>query len=312
MKKGCTDIPLLLLDDGTEVDVVGVCEIRNTVASRNYIKLCNDANFCNNYCNAEVTIEPLQPTIEPPQRQPTVTCYECDSYGGECFTERQQRQSTGTIYVRKSCTNVPFVEYPDNRASTALNTCESRIIDDIQYQVRVCNAGNYCNVACPMQDEQLVNCYQCEATNQADCTTGSCQGRYCLFSEFYRKQLVNCYQCEATNQADCTTGSCQGRYCLFTRTQTSLGIQIKKSCSNTNELLYPDNGRYASFGICEYRQINFVNYDYKLCNTSSYCNTACPAGPFSTTTFAPLTSTSSWDSRIASILIPIILYLLAR
>ncbi|KAK6738836.1 hypothetical protein RB195_020747 [Necator americanus] len=185
MKKSCTNTPLLLLDDGTVVDVVDVCEIRNTVTSRNYVKICNDANFCNNYCNVDVT-------IEPPQRQPSITCYDCESFGGDCFTgqctaqyciyQRQRRQSTGTSYVKKSCTNVPLVEYPDNTASTTINSCEARTIDGIQYQVRVCNSGNNCNDECPIQDEQLVTCYQCEATNQADCTTGSCQGKYCLFS----------------------------------------------------------------------------------------------------------------------------------
>ncbi|KHJ92652.1 hypothetical protein OESDEN_07458, partial [Oesophagostomum dentatum] len=239
----------------------------NTATSRNYVKICNDVAFCNNVCNIEVTIEPPQPTINP-QRQPTVTCYECESFGGDCFSgqctaqyclyQRQRRQSSGTSYVKKSCSNAPFVEYPDSTASTTLNTCEARTIGEIQYQVRVCDSANYCNIACPIQDEQV----------------------------------VSCYQCEATNQADCTTGSCVGKYCLFTRTQTTTGSQIKKSCTNVNELLYPDNGRYASFGICEYRQISSVNYDYKLCNSSSYCNTACPAGPFATTTSSLLNSST--------------------
>ncbi|KAL6734914.1 hypothetical protein Aduo_005402 [Ancylostoma duodenale] len=256
VKKSCMNTPLLLLDDGTAVETVGVCEVRNTLTSRYYVKLCDDTNFCNNYCNPDVT-------VEPPQRQPTITCYECESFGGECFTgqctaqyclyQRQRRRSTGTTYVKKSCTNVPFVEYPDNTPSAALNNCETRIINDIQYQVRVCNSGNNCNVACPIQDEQL----------------------------------LTCYQCEATNQPDCTTGSCQGKYCLFTRTQSLTGSLIKKACTNTNELLYPDNARYASLGICEYRQINSINYDYKLCNSSSYCNTVCPPGPFSSTTVSP-------------------------
>ncbi|KAK6049912.1 hypothetical protein COOONC_12584 [Cooperia oncophora] len=92
------------------------------------------------------------------------------------------------------------------------------------------------------------------------------------------EQLVSCYQCEA-DQDDCNVGSCQGKYCLFTRTQSSSGVHVKKSCTNTDILLYVDNVQYTSFGNCEYRQVNSVNYDYKLCN-SSYCNTACPTGPF--------------------------------
>ncbi|RCN47088.1 hypothetical protein ANCCAN_06919 [Ancylostoma caninum] len=231
VKKSCMNTPLLLLDDGTAVETVGVCEVRNTLTSRYYVKLCDDTNFCNNYCNPDVI-------VEPPQRQPTISCYECESFGGECFTgqctaqyclyrkyllkfeelkadsshsvdklehymifpilevfkdlgnsavlaERQRRRSTGTTYVKKSCSNAPFVEYPDNTPSTALNNCETRIISDIQYQVRVCNSGNNCNVACPIQDEQLLTCYQCEATNHPDCTSGSCQGKYCLFSELF-------------------------------------------------------------------------------------------------------------------------------
>ncbi|EYC01491.1 hypothetical protein Y032_0107g3835 [Ancylostoma ceylanicum] len=252
---GC--VYFLIVGETTPTLSPGCVTAKNTLTSRYFVKLCDDINFCNNYCNPEVT-------VEPPQRQPTISCYECESFGGECFTgqciaqyclyQRQRRRSTGTTYVKKSCTNAPFVEYPDNTPSTALNSCETRTINDIQYQVRVCNSGNNCNVACPIQDEQL----------------------------------LTCYQCESTNQPDCTTGSCRGKYCLFTRAQSSVGTQIKKGCSNSNELLYPDNASYASLGICEYRQINSINYDYKLCNSSSYCNTVCPSGPFTSTTVSPL------------------------
>uniref|UniRef100_A0A7I4Y8Z6 DUF753 domain-containing protein n=1 Tax=Haemonchus contortus TaxID=6289 RepID=A0A7I4Y8Z6_HAECO len=248
LKKGCLDTSVALLDDFLAVDVVGVCEIRNTLTSQYHVKICNDTNFCNNYCNPPVTIEP--------QRQPTIACYECDTYGADCFTgqctaqyclfERQRRFSTGTTYVKKSCTNLPFIEYPDNRLSTVLNKCETRTIDDIQYQVRVCNSGDNCNIACSTQEQQLMSCYQCE-----------------------------------TDQADCNTGSCQGKYCLFTRIQSSTNFHVKKACTNTVNLLYEDNVQYSSFGNCEYRQVNAVNYDFKLCNSSSYCNTACPLGPFS-------------------------------
>ncbi|VDN36655.1 unnamed protein product [Cylicostephanus goldi] len=100
-----------------------------------------------------------------------VNCYECESFGAECFTgqctaqyclyQRQRRRSTGTTYIKKSCTNIPFVEYPDNRPSSALNTCEYRTIDDIQYEVKICNTGNNCNIACPAQDGKwmLENCH---------------------------------------------------------------------------------------------------------------------------------------------------------
>ncbi|KIH50452.1 hypothetical protein ANCDUO_19469 [Ancylostoma duodenale] len=201
VKKSCMNTPLLLLDDGTAVETVGVCEVRNTLTSRYYVKLCDDTNFCNNYCNPDVTVEPpqrrtyyhkkqsleampspasiclaaeiadlLRHNIEDSQAtseplKPTIACYECESFGGECFTgqctaqyclyQRQRRRSTGTTYVKKSCTNVPFVEYPDNTPSAALNNCETRIINDIQYQVRVCNSGNNCNVACPIQDGEF-------------------------------------------------------------------------------------------------------------------------------------------------------------
>ncbi|VDP15225.1 unnamed protein product, partial [Heligmosomoides polygyrus] len=92
MKKSCSDIPTVLLDDGTAVNAVGVCEIRNTVTSRYFVKICDDANFCNNYCNPEVTTEP--------QRQPTVSCYECESYGSDCFTGQCAAQYC--LYGRES------------------------------------------------------------------------------------------------------------------------------------------------------------------------------------------------------------------
>ncbi|KAK5983674.1 hypothetical protein GCK32_007386 [Trichostrongylus colubriformis] len=218
IRKGCSETSTARLDDGTVVDVVGICEIRNTLNSQYFVKVCNDSNFCNNYCNPPTTIEP--------QRQ------------------RQRRLATGTTYVKKSCTNLPFIEYPDNRPSTALNTCETRTIGGVQYQVRVCNSGNNCNVACPAEEQQLVTCYQCEA-----------------------------------DQVDCNTGSCQGNYCLFTRTQSATDVHVKKSCTTTDNLLYVDNVQYTSFGNCEYRQVNGVAYTFKLCNSSSYCNVGCPAGP---------------------------------
>ncbi|WKX93459.1 hypothetical protein Q1695_011047 [Nippostrongylus brasiliensis] len=247
MRKSCSDTSVIQLDDGTVVDTVGQCEIRDTLSYRYYTKACNDANLCNNYCNPDVTTEP--------QRQPTVTCYDCEAYGSDCFTgrcvaqyclyEKQKRLSSGTTYVKRSCTNAPFVEYPDNRPSTALNNCETRTIGDVQYQVRVCNDGNLCNTQCAADDEPL----------------------------------VTCYECQAVNQMDCTTGSCQGKYCLFTRSQTSAGSYVKKSCTNTETLFYVDNVTYQSFGQCEFRQINGTNYDFKLCNSSSMCNSACPLGP---------------------------------
>ncbi|KAK6012569.1 hypothetical protein OSTOST_22260, partial [Ostertagia ostertagi] len=207
--------------------------------------------------------------------EPSITCYECETYGADCFTgqctaqyclfERQRRLSTGTMYVKKSCTNLPFIEYPDNRPSTALNTCEQRTIVDVQYQVRVCNSGNNCNVACPEPDQQFVACYQCEA-DQDDCNTGSCQGRYCLFS---RTQSSTGYRVKK---------SCINSEHLYYVTMCR--YTLEKSCTNSDALFYVDNVQYTSFGNCEYRQVNSINYDLKLCNSSSYCNTVCPAGPF--------------------------------
>ncbi|VDL68671.1 unnamed protein product, partial [Nippostrongylus brasiliensis] len=49
MRKSCSDTSVIQLDDGTLVDTVGQCEIRDTLSYRYYTKACNDANLCNNY-----------------------------------------------------------------------------------------------------------------------------------------------------------------------------------------------------------------------------------------------------------------------
>ncbi|VDM53303.1 unnamed protein product [Angiostrongylus costaricensis] len=165
LRKGCTDKPMVVLDDGTIVEEVGVCEIRWVVGFADATWLsCRESG------------------------QPSVTCYECESYGFDCFTgrcagqyclyEHQIRQPVGTTNVKKSCTNLPFFEYPDRTVPIYFRT-----IQGVEYQVLACNLGNNCNAACPREEG---TCYNCEATNQDDCTTGTCQGSHCTFREqFY-------------------------------------------------------------------------------------------------------------------------------
>uniref|UniRef100_A0A0K0DD59 C3H1-type domain-containing protein n=1 Tax=Angiostrongylus cantonensis TaxID=6313 RepID=A0A0K0DD59_ANGCA len=177
MRKGCTGKPMVVLDDATIVEEVGVCEIRRTLTSQYFVKICDSEDYCNNYCNLVMTTTP--------KRQPSVTCYECESYGFDCFTgrcagqyclyEHQIRQPAGTTFVKKSCTNLPFFDYPDGTVPIYFST-----IQEVQYEVLVCNLGNNCNAAC---HRQKGTCYNCEATNQDDCTTGTCQGSYCTFRD---------------------------------------------------------------------------------------------------------------------------------
>lgn len=42
------------------------------------------------------------------------------------------------------------------------------------------------------------------------------------------------------------------------RTQTLAGNSVKKSCTNSDSLLYVDDVAYASFGQCEYRLVYMV------------------------------------------------------
>lgn len=51
LRKSCLIEPTIQLDDETTVASVGLCEVRNTVNSRYFVKICNDVNLCNNYCN---------------------------------------------------------------------------------------------------------------------------------------------------------------------------------------------------------------------------------------------------------------------
>ncbi|KJH52040.1 hypothetical protein DICVIV_01741 [Dictyocaulus viviparus] len=186
MRKSCTDTPLIILDNSISVHEVGVCEVRNTLTSQYFVNICDNFNFCNNYCNPEVT-------TSIPQKQPFINCYNCESYAGECFTgkctaqycfyERQRRQPNGLMYIKKSCSNLPFIEYPDKSLSMTLNACEIRLMQGVQYQVFVCDMIDNCNAACPVTNRTLINCYDCEISNQNDCTTGICQGSYCIFSK---------------------------------------------------------------------------------------------------------------------------------
>ncbi|PAV87715.1 hypothetical protein WR25_03754 [Diploscapter pachys] len=188
LKKSCLNEPLVLLDDGTAAQATGVCEIRNTANSQYLIKICDDYNLCNNICDPS---QPVPSTI-PPQRQPLMSCYSCEGYGVECFSgscsanycvfEQQRRLSSGLMYYKKTCSALPYVEYPDGRLSQTVNQCEIRTINDIEYQIKICNSQNNCNVGCNGNGVGgIVTCSQCSAQNQLDCTGTTCQGAYCLF-----------------------------------------------------------------------------------------------------------------------------------
>ncbi|CAD6195249.1 unnamed protein product [Caenorhabditis auriculariae] len=248
IKKSCIIEPLILLDDNTAVEGVDICEVRNTATSRYFVKICNDVHFCNNYCS------PGQSPTIPPQRQPLVTCFDCEGYGNECFTgscqanyciyELQRRLPTGLTYIKKTCSALPFVEYPDNTPSTTINQCEYRTINDIEYHIKVCNSAANCNTACPATPGQV---------------------------------SVVCTSCQANNQDDCSGGTCQGAYCIFSRQKTTSGSLVKKSCANEATLSFGDNSPYTDFSHCQFKNVNGVSYALKACN-SSLCNTACADG----------------------------------
>ncbi|VDL77796.1 unnamed protein product [Nippostrongylus brasiliensis] len=232
VRKGCSPIGQYEFDDGTPMTNLN----QTTSTGQYYVLLCSSGDDCNSQC---VTIPnpPLPPT------DVLVSCYNCISYdGNDCQTNicqgkfciYERRVTNNQLMMRKSCSDTSVIQLDDGTT-----------IADVQYQVRVCNDGNLCNTQCAADDEPL----------------------------------VTCYECQAVNQMDCTTGSCQGKYCLFTRSQTSAGSYVKKSCTNIETLFYVDNVTYQSFGQCEFRQINGTNYDFKLCNSSSMCNSACPLGP---------------------------------
>uniref|UniRef100_A0A8R1I0G6 Uncharacterized protein n=1 Tax=Caenorhabditis japonica TaxID=281687 RepID=A0A8R1I0G6_CAEJA len=151
LRKTCLSEPAVELDDETVVQSMDVCEVRNTASSRYYVKICSDVDFCNNYCNPGQA-----PPV--PQKQPLVRCYDCETSNNDCFTgscegnfcifEKQVRIGTTRTYVRKSCSALAYAQYPDGSYSGDENRCETRVINDIEYNVKVCNSGNMCNAQC--------------------------------------------------------------------------------------------------------------------------------------------------------------------
>ncbi|CAB3408018.1 unnamed protein product [Caenorhabditis bovis] len=226
LKKSCLIEPIIVLDDDTAVRNVDICEVRNTVNSRYYVKICNDLNFCNNYCS---------PGQSPPvlQKQAQVTCYDCDGssdcftgscQGNYCIYEKQRRLSTGNTFYRKSCSTLSYAEYPDNTITRTVNQCEQKFINDVEYQVKMCNNGPNCNAVC----------------------SNSIPGQ----------QQVTCTQCSATGQDDCNGDTCLGNYCVFFRERSMIDPakwNVKKSCSPVAYVDYPDNSKYSDFGHCQYR-----------------------------------------------------------
>ena len=66
-----------------------------------------------------------------------MSCYSCEGYGVECFSgscsanycvfEQQRRLSSGLMYYKKTCSALPYVEYPDGKLSQSVNQCEIRL-----------------------------------------------------------------------------------------------------------------------------------------------------------------------------------------
>ncbi|CAB05700.2 UPAR/Ly6 domain-containing protein [Caenorhabditis elegans] len=278
LRKSCLIEPTIQLDDETTVASVGLCEVRNTVNSRYFVKICNDVNLCNNYCNPGQT-----PPI--PQRQPLVRCYDCESSDSDCFTgscegnfcifERQLRVGTTKTYYRKSCSALAYAQYPDGTYTGVPNVCNFRVINDVEYNVKVCNTGNLCNSQCT-QDTSAVTCTECSAVNSDDCSGGTCQGRFCTFVR-------------SKNQLDPTKST------------------VKKSCATTSILSFPDNSAYTNINHCQYKMAGSIQTAIKACNTS-FCNTACSDIPLPTP--APQNSVSSKVCN-AEILITLLLLVLA-
>lgn len=273
LRKSCLVEPVIQLDDETTVTNVDICEVRNTATSRYFVKICNDVNLCNNYCNPGQA-----PPI--PQRQPLVRCYDCESSNADCFTgscegnfcifERQLRIGTSKTYFRKSCSALAYAQYPDGSYTGAANVCNIKVINDVEYNVKVCNTGNMCNSQCT-QDASAVTCTECSSTNSDDCNGGTCTGRFCVF-ERSKSQI----------EPARTT--------------------VRKYCSTTSILSFPDNTAYNDVNHCQYRVLGSVQTALKACNTT-FCNTACSDVPLPT----PSRQSSSAGRSSLIVLISIIL-----
>ncbi|CAI4232186.1 unnamed protein product [Auanema sp. JU1783] len=264
--KSCLEEPIVKLDDGTVVNAVDVCELRNTAESSYYIKICQDINHCNGYC--------IPGEVDPQKfRQPLLTCPMCDAmnsndcYSGQtcqgnyCFYEHQRNLSSGIEYVRKGCSIAAYIAYPDSSTSKAVNSCEYRTFGNVEFQVKVCNSGGGCNTPCQVlrPSNPTVSCTQCIAYNTNDCTGTTCVGTYCI----------------SENQAILGTGE----------------SVVIKNCTNSPTVTYPDKTLYSSKGICEYKQINGNSYAVKLCDSNN-CNYQSCSSNYYTSTHQPSKTSS--------------------
>ncbi|CAI5439009.1 unnamed protein product [Caenorhabditis angaria] len=251
LTKSCLADPIITLDDSTQVTQVDICEVRNTADSSYYVKICNDVNFCNNYCSPGQA----QPTLPTPQKQALVTCYDCQG-SSDCFTgscqglyciyEKQTRISNQNTYYTKTCSAYPYATYPDKQTTQTIDQCETKILNDVRYEVKICQTGSYCNSKCQNDASNLMTCTQCQASNQNDCSGTTCTGHYCTFVR-------------EINQLDPSKSF------------------VKKACSSSPYIAFPDNSIYNNFGACQYKTLSSVQYSVKICNSTSYCNSyACP------------------------------------
>ena len=76
---------------------------------------------------------------------------------------------------------------------SVVSAIQFRTVNDVNYQVKVCNNGNFCNTDCPysggLSGGQTVTCTQCDAINTNDCSGTTCTGNYCLYGELRRSRL---------------------------------------------------------------------------------------------------------------------------
>ncbi|CAJ0932003.1 unnamed protein product, partial [Mesorhabditis belari] len=237
-------------DDGSVIDVLNRC-VRKKTATHNYeIRICNDADYCNDQCEQAPGISLRR-------------CHNClaqnvnDCTGSTCFGRfctYERRLENGLLRIEKGCTNETFLMLPDGNRLTDLNTCETRSYHQNGLFVgKLCDNGDYCNGQCvnPINpDEKTLQCSECQADNALDCNSGH---------------------------------MCTGKYCVFVREETPNSISVRRTCSNEGSWEFPDYTRTRTINDCESRTIRDVNYLVEVCNTGNNCANLCVQQPVLTT-----------------------------
>ncbi|CAJ0587239.1 unnamed protein product, partial [Mesorhabditis spiculigera] len=251
VRKSCQAASSYRFDDGSVTQLTNRCIRRRTATHAYEIKICNDADHCNEDCQLVGDDANLRRCMQC-TGQTDAECYGETCYGKYCTYEKT---TTGNQHrIKKGCTNENWLLMPNNQYLREANMCEAGISQGTAYSAKICDDGDYCNNFCarPLPPTQnTLTCGVCSAQNVRDCSPD----RYC-----------------------------QGAYCVYERVDTLGQVRVERRCSDQPYIQFPDGSRSQTTNQCESRTLsNGENRFIEVCNTGNFCATDCVRQPVLTT-----------------------------